>query len=327
MNEFGYDQHVSFWLFSLVYVAFNLGAMVALRAAVILLTEERLKQIKDAPAIQNMFWGVVIIGGIYMGLYLMFDIAITVVRQTVFLNDTVIPWQYVLFDAISYAVPFMCIGYHAYFAYTCAEILFPDDDESVILSRRPNVCCTNVCCTKNNSRCVAVWIPLSWAQLLATSFIPVLVSTLTDTIRTIAILMLVFSVAVCLVLCLALAFKILYDRKANIRYMYVGEQKNVRREKLMTLGMLFTSGAVICVVLAVCILALTDEGGNTFTGSATTYVYTLLPTVLFSAISIGIKRFFFSEESGTGLECFVHEDEKEKTGLESVEGFVYEKEK
>ena len=337
VNKLDCYQCTSFWLFSSVYVVFNFGAVIALRAAVILPIKEHLKQIKDAPAIQNTFWAVVIIGGIYMGLYLMFDIAITAVRHTVFINFMIhIPWQYVLFDAISYAVPSMCIGYHGYLAYTRAKFLLPYNNKSVryILSKKPTVCCT-----KNNSRCVAVWILLSLAQLLATSLIPVLVSILIDTIRTIAILMLVFSMAVCLVFCLALAFKILDDWKPNMdiqeqknmdiqeqenmdiqeqENVDTQEQENVPREKLITLGVLCTFGAVICVVLAVYILVLTDGGMKTLKSFPTTYVYALLPSALFSAIGIGIKHFFFSKESGMGLECLVEEGEERETD-ESVE--------
>ena len=51
---------------------------------------------------------------------------------------------------------------------------------------------------------------------------------------------------------------------------------------------------MICIVLAIYVLAFSDEGLDT--GSIISYIYSLFPAMIISAASYGIKQLLFSQE-------------------------------
>ena len=114
------------------------------------------------------------------------------------------------FTIISVVVPLFLFGVHIITAIYASRAI----PSEVIVPQQVQHIIHRFCC-KHCSHVLwtfSLWVVLAWLQLIAVSFIPVVVSILTDTFRSIAVFGLLFTTIACVVVCNAV---LLQTCKAN----------------------------------------------------------------------------------------------------------------
>ena len=115
--DFNNFEYISFSMFCLVYISFNIGAYCTLRAPYVFLAQEQRKKIIKLLDAHHILNSMGIVGGLYIILYFIFDVTITIARRAVLKqhlqesNNAVI--LYDIFDVISYVVPITLMLSHA----------------------------------------------------------------------------------------------------------------------------------------------------------------------------------------------------------------------
>eukprot|EP00731_Ephydatia_muelleri_P021388 Em0013g1115a len=101
----------------------------------------------------------------------------------------------------------------SYVIAICASNIIPSD---AIVPKQVQHVMRRFCCR----RCIhilwtfSLWVVLSWLQLIAVSFLPVVVSILTDTFRSIAVFGLLFTTIACIVVCSAALIQTCKDEQS-----------------------------------------------------------------------------------------------------------------
>ena len=187
----------AFYAFVLLYVFFNIAVAILLMTTAPIALKSLVKQIKEKKDIKSyiksLFWSAVITGVVYITVYIIIKILIFTGRDNVKMlaNGAKVLDLIDDFTIISVVVPLFLFGVHIITAIFASRVI-PSDMMvpkimQHIIHRFCCQSCTHVLWT------FSLWVVLAWLQLIAVSFIPVVISVLTDTFRSIAVFGLLFT--------------------------------------------------------------------------------------------------------------------------------------
>ena len=247
---------------------------------------KQIKEKKDIKSyIKSLFWSAVITGAVYITVYIIIKILIFTGRDNVKMlaNGAKVLDLIDDFTIISVVVPLFLFGVHIITAIFASRVI-PSDmmvpkKMQHIIRRFCCQSCTHVLWT------FSLWVVLAWLQLIAVSFIPVVISVLTDTFRSIAVFGLLLATIACVAVCSAV---LMQSRKAN--------------QSIPKVFMFFSVAACLFSCLTVVafttyFLVLSREGldADTYAG----YVLSLIPSLALAALAyFGEKIMAGDKDSG-----------------------------
>ena len=278
---------LAFILFCMLYVLFNLTVGTTLMTTSPFALKWFLKEIQGRTYIKSLYWSSVFTGVLYMVVYLIVRIFLLSRRDDVVLhakgdmiyklNDN--------FTIISCVVPLFLLLAHVFTAVSSSKtvpsvVIVPKQVQHII---RRFCCqsCTHVLWT------FSLWVVLAWLQLIAVSFIPVVISVLTDTFRSMALFGLLFSTIACVVVSGAVLIQICRTTQSHSKcFLFLSLAASL-------------CGCLTVAVFTVYFLVLTEEGLDA--DSMAGYVLSLIPSLALAAIAYVADNFLMdSDEASEG---------------------------
>ena len=279
---FTHKEVLAFVLFCMLYVLFNLTIGITLMTAAPYMLKSFLKGIQARTYIKSLYWSSVLTGILYMIVYLIVRVILLSNREDVVshakgsiifqLNDN--------FTIISCVVPLVLLPAHIITA-ACSSKAVPSE---VIVPKQVQGVISRFCCRSCGHVLwtSSLWVVLAWLQLIAVSFIPVVVSILTDTFRSMALFGLLFSTIACVVVSGAVLIQICRTT-----------QRHSKCSLFLSLMASFC-GCLTVGVFTVYFLVLTEEGLDA--DSLAGYVLSLIPSLALGAIAYVADNFLMDSD-------------------------------
>ena len=270
----------------MLYVVFNVAIYLVLMTAAPIALKTFLKQIKEKKDIKSyiksLFWSAVITGAVYITGYIIIKILIFTERDTVMMLAKGAKVLDLIddFTITSVVVPLFLFGVHIITAIYASrvvpsEVIVPQQVQHII-RRFCWQSCTHVLWT------FSLWVVLAWLQLIAVSFIPVVISVLTDTFRSVAVFGLLFTTIACVVVCSAV---LIQTCKAN--------QSVSKVFLLLSIAVCFLCCLTVGIFTSY-FLVLSQEGLEADTISD--YVLSLLPSLALAAIAYFAEKILLGND-------------------------------
>ena len=256
-------------------MVFNIAVAILLMTAAPMALKSFLKQIQEKmyikSYIKSLFWSSVVAGMLYIIVYIIVKSIIYTKRNALM---TLAKGAKILdhiddFTIISFVVPLLLLGVHIVTAVYVAKAV----PSEVIVPKQVQRVISRFCCRSCGHVLwmSSLWVVLAWLQLIAVSFIPVVVSILTDTFRSIAVFGLLFTTIVCVVVCGA---ALIQTCKAD--------QPVPKIVLLFSIAACFSCSLAVGVLIAY-FLVLSREGLDADTVAG--YVLSLIPSVVLAALA------------------------------------------
>eukprot|EP00731_Ephydatia_muelleri_P021387 Em0013g1114a len=282
-----HTDSIAFSIFVVLYVVFNAAVAMILMTAAPIALRSFLKKIQEKANIKSymksLYWSSVITGTLYIIFYLIAKVVIYSGRSTI---QLVAKGANVLqlidnFTIISFVVSLFLISVHIITAI-CASNVIPSD---AIVPKQVQHVMRRFCCRRCSHILwtFSLWVVLSWLQLIAVSFLPVVVSILTDTFRSIAVFGLLFTTIACIVVCSAALIQTCKD-----------EQSVPKTFLFLSIGSCFLCCLTVGIFTAY-FLILSQEGldADTLAG----YVLSVIPTLALATLAYLAENILISDNN------------------------------
>ena len=307
---------IAFQIFVLLYAVFNTAVAMILMTATPIALNAFLKQIQEKPNIKSymksLYWSSVITGALYIISYVIAKVFLYHGRNTI---RALAKGANVLdiidnFSVVSIVVSVFLLGVHIITAI-CASKVIPSE---AIVPKQVQHGMRRFCCRKCSHILwtFSLWVILAWLQLIAVSFLPVVISILTDTFRSIAVFGLLFTMIACIVVC------------SSVLIQTCKEDQPVPKIFLfLSIG----SCILCCLTVGIFVayfLILSQEGLDADTLAV--YVLSVIPTLALATLAYLAENVLIAggdtAESGKGRKKVTIKEDSSGEGNEEMDGLV-----
>lgn len=226
---------------------------------------------KQTPYVKSIFWSAAGCGAIYMTLYLIAKFLIIFFRSRALgqiPHDFSAKLFYIL-EIICFVVPCVLVPLHIFTAIYVSRHNSSFQKCDIHIQNKGVSHFFFAGQSKKIVWIFSLWLVMGWIQLIATSSIPIAISLLTDSFRSLAMFSIMASFIICALVCCAV-----------IIHIYEHGPKHTKLIILMLL-VLCGFGSLLILAFAVYLLVLTEEGldANAVTG----YIFSLAPVLILAA--------------------------------------------
>ena len=293
---------LAFALFCTLYILFNIMVAIIVIATPSLVLKWLSTASQKKPYIFSLYISMVGFSAVYAILYLVGKIIIFTRRSAVLglIRDDVVTKLFNIFAIVGFVVPWTFVLLHFFNAlYTSKEAT-----QLVFVAKQGGGGKVNsIASFLGRHRRVAwtmsMWSVMTGVQLFAASAIPVLISLLTDSFRSLALFGIAITAMLCMIVVVAIVIHTCRFGGANSKRL------------LMAVIVLAAFGLLMTVTFAIYFLVLTNEGLDA--NSISVYVLSLVPTLMLAGVA------YFSDN------YLLMEDDTEESGEEDEAGTIDKK--
>ena len=285
MTSFTTTDLLAFSLFCTLYILFNIVVAVIIIATSSMVLKWLSEQSQKKSYVSSLYGAAASFSCMYSIAYLSWKALLLGLRSRLLgqIKDDVITQVLKIFEVISVVVPGVMVFLHfinaLYITRNLKNLTFAFKgvgDKMEKMTNHPDI--------RKAAWFLSVWFLMTEVQLLAASAIPVLVSLLTDSFRSIALFGIAGTTMVCLIVVMAIIIDTFLDRATHSKWV------------LFILVLLAVFGLLIAVSFAIYFLVLTAEGFDY--NSVSVYIFSLVPSLILAGVAYFTNNYLLKDKDG-----------------------------
>ena len=268
-----------------MYILFNIVVATAVISGSSHAFTLLMNKYNETKYVKSLYWSVASIGAIYIALYIVAKVLIISFRSRAISQ---IPQDFIaqllpVFEVMSFIVPFVLVALHFFKAMHVSGHV-----NSYRICDTQKIRGGRVGWSQRMIWTCSLWFVMGCVQLIATSTIPIVISLLTDSFRSLAM----FSVLATCIICASVAL-------AVVIHIFESGPKHTKWIIFMLL-VLSGVGFLLITAFAAYFLVLTEEGldANTIAG----YIFSLVPTLILAAVAYVADNYLLGNEDSNANE-------------------------
>ena len=283
MTSFTTTDLLAFSLFSVLYILFNIVVAIVVIATSSMALKWLSEQSQKKSYVSSLYGAAAGFSCMYSFAYLSWKALLLGLRSRILgqIKDDVITQPFKIFEIISMVVPGVMVCLHfiyaLYITRTLRHLTFAFKgvgDKMEKMTNHPFI--------RMAAWFLSVWFLMTEVQLLAASAIPVLVSLLTDSFRSIALFGIAGTVMVCSVVVMAIIIHTFQYWATHSKWL------------LFILVLLAVFGLLIAVSFAIYFLVITAEGFDY--NAVSVYIFSLIPSLILAGVAYFTNNYLLLDD-------------------------------